>query len=256
MLTRRERGRRLVWLLVAIVLAGLVGCAGPAPDAVQVSGGSDGLGAEVAALGTRVALLETQIAPTSTPTPAPTPTMIPVVAGIVTDGTSRGEADAPVTITEYMDYLCGYCARHTVTTSRLIDEKYVTKGEVRIVAKQMPVHGEMAVKAAEAALCAGDQDSFWEYHDGLMESLYHGRPLAAQADGLTQLAAELGLDQVAFAACLEEGKYSDQVEAEALEGQAAGVQGTPTFFVNDLQVVGAQPLEAFEAAIRQALAAD
>lgn len=256
MLMRRVEGRWPVWLLVVVVLASLAACAGPTASPAEPAAGTGELGAEVAALGTRVALLETQVAPTPTPPPAPTPTLIPAVAGVVTDGASRGEADAPVTITEYMDYLCGYCARHAMTTARLIDEKYVTTGEVRVVAKQMPVHGEAAVNAAEAALCASDQDAFWEYHDGLMESLYHGQPLAAQEDGLSQLATALDLDMAAFSSCLSEGKYAEQVEAEALEGQDAGVQGTPTFFVNDLQVVGAQPFEVFEAAIQQALAAE
>jgi len=235
------------------LLMGLTGCADAAAPAVS-SAAVDDLRGDVAALSTRVASLETQVAPTVTPTPVPTPTMVPVVEDVPTDGNSRGSADAPVTITEYMDYLCGYCARHTVTTARLLDEAYVKTGQVRVVAKQMPVHGELAVAAAEAALCAGDQGAFWEYHDGLMESLYNGDPLAARADGLTELANDLGLDQAEFSACLTDGKYSERVQQEATEGQAEGVQGTPTFFVNGLQVVGAQPYEAFAAAIEQALA--
>lgn len=245
------RGRGLIAML--FLMLALAGCT-DSPSTANSAGDADALRDEVSALGTRIANLETQVAPTMTPTPVPTPTMVPVVAGIPTDRNTRGSTDAPVTITEYMDYLCGYCARHTVTTARLIDEEYVKSGQVQVVAKQMPVHGELAVKAAEAAFCAADQDAFWEYHDGLMESLYNGQPLAAQADGLTQLASELGLDQAAFSTCLDEGKYTEEVENEAVEGQQEGVQGTPTFFVNDLQVVGAQPYEAFAAAIEEALA--
>ena len=245
-------GWRRSAIAMLALLMGLTGCADAAAPAVS-SAAVDDLRGDVAALSTRVASLETQVAPTVTPTPVPTPTMVPVVEDVPTDGNSRGSADAPVTITEYMDYLCGYCARHTVTTARLLDEAYVKTGQVRVVAKQMPVHGELAVAAAEAALCAGDQGAFWEYHDGLMESLYNGDPLAARADGLNQLAGDLSLDQDAFSACLAEGKYSERVQQEAMDGQAEGVQGTPTFFVNELQVVGAQPYEAFAAAIEQEL---
>ena len=58
-----------------------------------------------------------------------------------------------------------------MSTARLIDQTYVKTGQVRIVSKNLPVHGQQAVKAAEAALCAGDQGKFWEYHDKLMEGL-------------------------------------------------------------------------------------
>jgi protein-disulfide isomerase len=142
-----------------------------------------------------------------------------------------------------------------VSTARQIDETYVKTGQVRIVAKNMPVHGAPAQKAAEAALCASDQGRFWEYHDSLMESLYAGTPTAYSVDSLKQVAASLGLDTAAFAACLDGNKYSQRVQNEAAEAKKLGVTGTPTFFVNGTKIVGAKPFETFKAAIDRALAA-
>src|SRR5512135_438534 len=135
----------------------------------------------------------------------------------------------------------------------MIDAAYVKSGQVRIVSKNMPVHGAQAVKAGEAVLCAMDQGKFWDYHDQLLENLYEGSYSASTVDGLKQLAAGLKLDAAAFAACLDAGKYTQRVNDEAAEGQEAGVSGTPTFFINDTRLVGAQPFEAFKAAIEAAL---
>ena len=104
-------------------------------------------------------------------------------------------------------------------------------------------------KAAEAAECADEQGQFWEYHDLLFanqESLDIG--------SLKQYAADLNLDITAFKECLDSGKYSDEVRKDFLDGQAAGVSGTPAFFINGKQLSGAQPLSAFQAIIDEELA--
>ena len=140
-----------------------------------------------------------------------------------------------------------------MSTARLIDQNYVKTGQVRIVSKNMPVHGAQAVKAAEAVLCAGDQGKFWDYHDKLLENLYVGNYSASNVDGLKQVASGLKLDAAAFASCLDGGKYTQQVNDEAAEGQKLGVSGTPTFFINDTKLVGAQPFDVFMSAIEAAL---
>lgn len=140
-----------------------------------------------------------------------------------------------------------------MSTARLIDQAYVKTGQVRIVSKNMPVHGAQAVKAAEAVLCAGDQGKFWDFHDKLLEDLYMGDLTGTTASGLKQVAAGLGLDPAAFDRCLDEGKYTQRVNDEAAEGQKLGVTGTPTFFINNTKLVGAQPFEVFKSAIDAAL---
>ncbi len=140
-----------------------------------------------------------------------------------------------------------------MSTARLIDQVYVKSGQVRIVSKNMPVHGAEAAKAGEAVLCAMDQGKFWEFHDQLLELDYTGDYRGASVDGLKQVAAGLGLDEAAFAACLDGSKYTQRVNDEAAEGQKAGVTGTPTFFINGTKLVGAQPFEAFKSVIDAAL---
>ncbi len=141
-----------------------------------------------------------------------------------------------------------------MSTARLIDLNYVKTGQVRIVAKNYPVHGAPAEKAAEAALCAMDQGKFWDYHDKLLEELYRGNRVALAADGLKQVADSVGLDATAFSSCVDSGKYTQRVNDEAVEAEKLGVNATPTFFVNETMVVGAQPFGAFTTAIESALA--
>jgi protein-disulfide isomerase len=135
----------------------------------------------------------------------------------------------------------------------MIDEQYVKTGQVRIVSKNLPVHGAEASEAAEAALCASDQGKYWEYHDALLENLYVGKRVTANADSLKKLAADLGLSQAAFGACLDQNKYAQRVQEEAAEAQKKGITGTPTFFINDSMLVGAQPFATFKTAIDNAL---
>ncbi len=140
-----------------------------------------------------------------------------------------------------------------MSTARQIDEAYVKTGQVRIVSKNLAVHGEQSVKLAEAVLCAGDQGKFWDYADGLWEDDYTGRLTAVDPAALKARASDLKLDAASFGACLDSGKYTQRVQQEGEEAQAKGVTGTPTFFVNDVKIVGAQPFAVFKQAIDNAL---
>jgi protein-disulfide isomerase len=106
-----------------------------------------------------------------------------------------------------------------------------------------------AQPAAEAAECAHEQGKFWEMHDKLFENQD-----ALSADAYTQWTAELGLDTDQFTACIDSRKYQSEVQKDFTDGVAAGVTGTPTFFINGQKLVGAQPYAVFQAAIDAALA--
>ena len=122
---------------------------------------------------------------------------------------------------------------------------------VRLVFKDFPLgFHKGALPAAEAARCAGEHGRFWEYHD----LLFVAQP-AFSTTNLLGYAARLGLPAEPFAACLESTRHRDAVLADFAEGRAAGVRGTPTFFVNGRQLVGAQPLPVFRKAVQDALAA-
>jgi protein-disulfide isomerase len=122
-------------------------------------------------------------------------------------------------------------------------------GKVRLVFKDLPLpFHEGALPAAEAARCAGEHGRFWEYHD----LLFVAQPAFSKPD-LLGYAARLGLPAESFASCLESGRHREAVKADAAEARAAGVRGTPTFFVNGKRLVGAQPFEAFQQAIQETL---
>lgn len=167
---------------------------------------------------------------------------------VAATGPSAGDPKAPVTIVTFSDFECPFCSRVIPTVHR-IEQEYA--GKVRIVFRQypLPMHPN-APKAGEASLCAHDQGKFWEMHDKLF----------AQQDRLSvpdlkELAKSLGLDTAKFDACLDSGEKGAIVKKDMKEGQAAGVNGTPAFFINGRLLSGAQPYEAFKEIIDAELAA-
>ena len=157
-----------------------------------------------------------------------------------------GPAGAPVEIVEFSDFQCPFCQRLTATLDRL---KAEYGDDVRLVFKDFPLpnHAE-AFKAAEAGLCANVQGQFWELHDAMFE-----RQDELGVDDLKRHADELGLDQAAFDACLDSGRFAEQVSADLRYGESLGVQSTPTIFINGRAVMGAAPYEVFDEIVRDEL---
>lgn len=155
------------------------------------------------------------------------------------DGPSRGDAGAPVTIVEFSDYECDYCARAEGAVRRVLDEY---KGRVRLVHQAFPltIHPR-APKAAEAAFCAGEQGRYWEMHDSLIT-----RQGALGVDDLKGRARALQLEVPRFDACLDSGRMAPVVLASKKLGEGLGVNSTPAFFVNGRPLTGAQPFERFK----------
>jgi len=173
-------------------------------------------------------------------------------AALPDDDPSLGDPNAPVTIVEFSDFQCPYCARFFANTLGLLKDKYVKTGKVRLVYRDFPlssIHAE-ATGAAEAAACANEQGKFWEYHDKIFQNQQ-----ALGAANYKQWAKAIGLDAVVFNQCVDVRKYADEVQKDFDDGRTAGVSGTPTFFINGKMVVGALPIEEFESAIEEALAA-
>ena len=156
---------------------------------------------------------------------------------------SYGDVEnAPVLIVEFSEFQCPYCSRVLPTIDQ-VKEEYGDK--VAIVCRDfpLPMHKD-APKAAEAAHCAQEQDKFWEMHD-----LMFANQRALGVDKLKGYATELGLDEAAFATCLDSGKYADAVEADKEAGARVGVSGTPAFFINGQFLNGARPFESFKEVI-------
>lgn len=160
---------------------------------------------------------------------------------------AEGPADAPITIVEFSDYQCPFCARVTPTMDRVM-KTYA--GKVRRVFKDFPLPSHpQAPKAAEAARCAGDQGKYWEMHARLFAN-----QAALQIDQVKKTASTLGIDQSAFDQCLDSGKYAGQVSADIDQGEGLGVNSTPSLFINGRPLVGAQPFEVFKQVIDEELA--
>lgn len=157
----------------------------------------------------------------------------------VGDAPFLGPKDAPITIVEFADFQCPYCSM-AVPTVQEVMKKY--DGKVKLVFKNFPLsfHAQ-AMNAAVAADCAKAQGKYWEMHDKLFEN--H----AKLDDALYgKLATAIGLDSGKFSACMKDPKIKSHVEAELAYGQSLGINGTPAFYINGVQLMaGAQPKEEF-----------
>ena len=191
------------------------------------------------------------VQPTAAPTAEvqATPTPPIVVANVsADDDPSWGPDDATVTIVEFSDFQCPYCARFALDTYPQIKQQY--EGKVKFVYRDYPLTAihQYAEKAAEAAGCASNQDKYWEYFD-----LLWTKQDALDEESLKSYAADLGLDTDAFNGCLDSGTYVDEIQNDIQEGRSYGVEGTPAFFVNGQFISGALPFADFKTVIDAAL---
>ena len=171
---------------------------------------------------------------------------------IPTDGfPSLGPEDAPITLVEFSDYQCPYCKRWNDEVYQPLLAAY--PGQIRVVYRHFPltsIHPD-AMSAAIASMCAEDQGSFWQFHDKLFSDEYGlGR------DAYINYATDLGLDATAFKTCLDSGKFDDFIQQDMDFSINLGIRSTPTFFINGLAVVGAQPFDVFKQLIDQELAGE
>src|SRR3990170_4609313 len=150
------------------------------------------------------------------------------------DDPVKGDLNAPVTIIEFSDFQCPYCGRFFQGTLPEIERDYIKTGKVRYVFRDFPLEfHKQAPKASEAANCAGEQGKYWEMHDKLFENQN-----ALMVDKLRQYAAEVGLESGPFDACLDSGKYAEEINRDVEDGKKAGVSGTPSFFIGKSQGPG------------------
>jgi protein-disulfide isomerase len=154
----------------------------------------------------------------------------------------KGDANAPVTIVEWSDFECPFCARFYSDTLNQIEEEYIKTGKVKLVYKDFPLSFHpQAQKAAEAAECAGDQGKYWEMHDLLFDNGVQGGVASFKENAKT-----LGLNTGEFNSCLDSGEKASGVQADMALGGQSGIQGTPGFIINGQLVSGAQPFTVFK----------
>ena len=165
-----------------------------------------------------------------------------------------GDANAPVTIVEYADFQCPVCKRAQTSIVANLEKDYVNTGKVKIEFRMFPIIGQESWNAAQAADTAGDQGKFWEYHDALFNAQGAENGGNYTFEKLDALAATLGLDVQKFRDTLTANTHLDAIQKEKDAGDAAGISSTPTFFVGEKKIVGAQAYSVFKAAIEAELA--
>jgi protein-disulfide isomerase len=139
-----------------------------------------------------------------------------------------GRPDALITIVEFADYQCPFCQRFHLATFALLKRDYIDSGKVRFVSRDLPlteIHPH-ALRAAQAARCAGDQDQFWPLRDQLQRS---GNAL--ELSNILDYAAQLKLNVAALRTCVESEKYRSAVEDEGRQTISMGVTATPSFVI-------------------------
>ena len=173
--------------------------------------------------------------------------MIPISAKDPVKGNSK---DPLITIVEFSDFQCPFCTRVNPTIKQIMD-KYGK--DVRVIFKQtpLPFHKE-APGAAEASLAAHQQGKFWEMHDMLFanQKAFKGANMNELTTGYAQ---KLGLNVNKYKAYLESGAAKAIIKEDMALGQKVGARGTPNFFVNGVQLVGAKPFPAFDEVIKKQL---
>jgi protein-disulfide isomerase len=161
-----------------------------------------------------------------------------------------GSKDAPLTIVEFTDYQCPFCQRFHLTTFPEIKKQYIDTGKARFYSRDMPLdfHAN-AMRAAQAARCAADQNQFWA-----LRSVMGANPDKLDMKSILADAADLKMDVPAFQKCVESEKYKNAVQSDVMEAMKIGATGTPSFVVGKSTpdgvdgelMIGAMPFGMFD----------
>jgi protein-disulfide isomerase len=153
------------------------------------------------------------------------------------DGMTMGDSSAPVRIDVFEDFQCPACTFYTKEVEKRVAETYVASGQVYYVFHHYPFLDSYSAskesqQAANASMCALEQNKFWDYHDILFAN-WNGENAGAFKDARLKVFAEtLGLDMDLFTTCFDKNRYQDEIQADYNLGIEMGVSGTPSVFVN------------------------
>jgi len=175
----------------------------------------------------------------------------------VDDDPVLGSPDAKVLIIEFGDYQCPSCRQFWKDIEPRLKKDYIDTGKVKLVFRDFPlmqIHPE-ALMAAIAVNCAGEQEKYWQFHDKVFREQYNRGDdiVRMKAVDLKKWAKDIGVDQAKFDQCLDSEKFKNEVLKDKADGDAAGVQGTPTFFINGRAMGGAQQYPEYRKLIDELL---
>lgn len=167
----------------------------------------------------------------------------------------QGEKNAKIKIVEFADFRCPFCEQFYKESENQIINDYVKTGKAVYYYRHFAFLGPASIIAANASECANEQGKFWEMH----KYLFDNQPSESDTsmytvDKMTEVAGTLGINTNQFKSCLTANKYQANVDKDQKDGQAAGVSGTPTLFINGVPIVGAEPYTSIKAQIDQELA--
>jgi len=180
---------------------------------------------------------------------APPPSSpLPVAAADGFKGYTLGSDSAPIEITEYSDFECPFCAQFATVQMPVVRTQLIATGRVRWRYRDypLPMH-PYSRYAALAAQCAGEQGKFWDMHDQLFD--HHQWALTGKNPRslFRGFATAIGLDLDKYDACMDSQRYAGRIQASVQEGEARGVKGTPTFYVNGRPYEGRSTSDDFKA---------
>lgn len=184
----------------------------------------------------------------------------PVKVSDRSDAPVLGNKNAKVTMYEFSDFQCPFCKKFFDETYGQLKAKYIDTGKVKLVYRHYPLSfHQNAQKAAEAAECANRQGKFKDYHDVLFKN-GKGDGTGLAVEDLKKYANDLGLNSGNFGfgknkfnTCLDNGETAEVVKKDMADAGAVGISGTPSFVINGVKMVGAQPFSSFEQTIEAAL---
>ena len=235
---------------LAVLYVSSVGGAGDAVSQEQLDGAIAGL---------EQRMLQDRQPATAAADPRQAPGSAPLPAAVSADDDPvMGDPGAPVTIVEFSDFQCPFCARFHVQTLPLIMEEYIDQGKAKLVFRDFPIRSihPNAMLAALAGECAYEQGGFKPMHDMLFDNqrAWSGMGTDEAALLFAQYASAARLDRGAFESCLLDGRYVDEIMHDLEDGRQYGIGGTPGFFIgsDDLgytKMEGAQPIDSFRKVI-------
>lgn len=151
---------------------------------------------------------------------------------------SVGLEAAPVTVVMYEDFQCPYCHEFQTTVFPELKKDYIDTGNVRFVHRDYAFLGPESTAAAGAALCAADQNKFWEYRETLYQNQGAENAGTFSSGNLIGFAAIAGLDATRFSQCLEQQKYNSIVAENTNQASSLGINSTPTLVINGRKIEG------------------
>lgn len=237
---------------LVLILAGVV--------LLVVGGAMGGMFVKIQYLEGKLGTGNTAAAPSAPSAPtapsAPSAPTAPTKVDVKVEATDpvKGNPNAKLTIVEFADYQCPFCERFYTDSLPQILKEYVDTGKARFVFKNLAFLGKESIDSANAALCAKEQNKFWEYHDKLFTSQAGENQGGFGPDKLKAFAAGLGLNTTQFNSCLDSQKYNKVVDADRQEAARVGFNSTPSVAVGSTPIIGAVPYAQFKAAIDAELA--